>query len=76
MTVTTDDLTDEDAAPIASRSGALVYEDWRIDLVRLDGRPMLRICQGDRRIAYCPDKRSALAVLEQHAVPIDQFTRT
>jgi hypothetical protein len=57
---------DVDVVPILR---ALVYDEWRIDRVNLDGRPMLRIKEGQRRIAYCADKRSALAVLARHGVP-------
>lgn len=57
------------------RRGALVWGDWRVDLINLAGRPVLRVKNGQYLVGDCATVQEALELLARFGVPTDQLIR-
>jgi len=54
---------------------ALVWGTWRVEMINLDGRPVLRVKDGRYLAGYCNTTQEALDILTRAGVPVDQLTR-
>lgn len=54
---------------------ALVWGPWRVDLINLDGRPILRVKYLQYLMGDFNTAQGALDLLARHGVPVDQLTR-
>jgi len=49
--------------------GALIWGPWRVELINLDGRPILRVKYLQYLVADCRTAREALDLLSRHSIP-------